>query len=98
LTVRRWVAAGGVIGVVIALAFTLAMPTRYVKTVSVPATHGKRVPVYGALQPFAPRSLSVVKLEKSPRIVRDTLLGLIAGGLVALTITTVAPGTSRRKV
>jgi hypothetical protein len=98
LTVRRWVAAGGVIGVVIALAFTLAMPTRYVKTVSVPAPHGKRVPVYGALQPFAPRSLSVVKLEKSPRIVRDTLLGLIAGGLVALTITTVAPGTSRRKV
>ena len=39
-----------------------------------------------------------VKLKKSPRIVRDTLLGLIAGGLVALTITTVGPGISRRKV
>jgi hypothetical protein len=98
LTVRRWVAAGCVIGVVIALGFTLAMPTRYVRTVSIAAPHGKRMPVYGALQPFAPRSLSVVKLEKSPRIVRDTLLGLIAGGLVALTITTVAPGTSRRRV
>jgi hypothetical protein len=98
LSVRRWVAAGAAIGVVIALAFTLTMPTRDVRTVSVPAPHGRRVPVYGALQPFAPRSLSVVKLEKSPRIVRDTLLGLIAGGLVALTITTVGPGTSRRRV
>jgi hypothetical protein len=97
LSVRHWVAAGAVAGAVIALAFTLAMPTRYVRTVAVPAPQGQRVPVYGALKPFAPGSLSVVKLEKSPRIVRDTLLGLIAGGLVALTITTVGPGTPRRK-
>lgn len=97
MNARRWCVAGSLIGVLISLAFTLAMPTRYVRTVALPAPHGHRVPVYGALQPYGPRSLSIVRIEESPRVFRDALLGLIAGGLVALAIMTIRPDMPRRR-
>ena len=52
---KRWIALGAVIGLVIALVFTLTMPSRAVRSVYIPAPHGRRVAVYGALQPYAPR-------------------------------------------
>ena len=64
----------------VALAFTLAMPSREVRSVSIPAPHGHRVAVYGALQPYAPQRFSVATVQQSPRIARDALLGLLAGG------------------
>lgn len=97
MNARRWVAAGCVIGFVIALAFSLAMPTRYTSTAPLSMRHGKLVAVYGDLGPYAPRSLGAARIEKSPRVVRDSLLGLLAGGLVALTFTTVVPGSLRRR-
>lgn len=80
---RRAVAIGALVGLVVALGLALAMPPREVRTVPIPAPHGRRVPVYGALQPYAPSSLTRVRLVRSPQTARDALLGLIAGGLVA---------------
>lgn len=80
---RRAVALGAIIGLAVALAFTLAMPTRQIRTVEIPARRGQRVAVYGALQPYAPRALSRATVQRSPRTLRDALLGLIAGGLAA---------------
>ena len=86
---RRWVAVGALAGLVVALAFALAMPARRVRSVEIPAPHGQRVAVYGALQPYAPLSLSRVTVHRSPDTVRDALLGLIAGGLAAGALVTV---------
>lgn len=94
--VRRVVALGALIGLLIALGFTLAMPTRQLRGVEIPARPGQRVAVYGALQPYAPRALSRVSLQRSPRTVRDALLGLIAGGLVAGAFAVVRPAPARR--
>jgi hypothetical protein len=80
---RRWIGGGAAIGLVVALAFTLAMPTRHVRGVYIPAPHGRRVPVYGALAPYAPARFSVATRRQSPQIARDALLGLLAGGLAA---------------
>ncbi|MDE3132089.1 MAG: hypothetical protein KGL16_13140 [Acidobacteriota bacterium] len=80
---RRAVALGALVGLAVALAFNLAMPDRPVRTVAIPTRHGERVAVYGALQPYAPRALSRVTVQRSPRTLRDALLGLLAGGLVA---------------
>jgi hypothetical protein len=93
---RRAVALGALAGLVVALVFTLTMPTRQIRTVDIPAPHGQRVAVYGALQPYAPRALSRVTVEQSPRTVRDALLGLIAGGLLAGALVTVRRGPSGR--
>jgi hypothetical protein len=94
---RRTIALGALVGLVIALAFTLAMPTRHIAVTSIPAPHGQRVPVYGALQPYAPRALSTPSTQTSPRTVRDALLGLIAGGLGAAALVTVIPARPRRR-
>lgn len=80
---RRAITAGALAGLVVALAFTLAMPSREIRTVAIPAPPGHRVAVYGALQPYAPRRLSMVTVARSPRTARDALLGLLAGGLGA---------------
>jgi hypothetical protein len=87
--VRRWTVIGALAGLIIALAFALSMPTKYVSRTYLPAPHGQRVPVYGALAPYAPRGLSVVTVQKSPRTVRDGLLGLIAGALLSGALATV---------
>jgi hypothetical protein len=92
---KRWIALGAVIGLVVALAFTLAMPSRTVHSVYIPARHGHRVPVYGALQPYAPQRFSVATVQHSPRIARDALLGFIAGGLAAAALLSV--GRTRRR-
>jgi hypothetical protein len=94
---KRWTAIGALVGLIVALAFSLSMPTKYVSGSYLPAPHGRRVPVYGALAPYAPRALSVVTVQKSPRTVRDALLGLIAGGLVAGALVTVGRMPSRRR-
>jgi hypothetical protein len=94
---KRWTAIGALVGLIIALAFSLSMPTKYVRSSYLPPPHGKRVPVYGALAPYAPRALSVVTVQKSPRAVRDALLGLIAGGLVAGALATVGRTQPRRR-
>lgn len=86
---KRWIGLGAVIGLVVALAFSLAMPTRHLRTVYIPAPHGHRVAVYGALAPYAPARFSVATEQQSPRIVRDALLGLIAGGLAAAAVASV---------
>ena len=86
---RRWTAVGALAGMIVALAFALAMPTRQVAGAYIPAPHGQRVNVYGALQPYAPRALSATTFQSSPRTVRDALLGLIAGGLLAAAVVTV---------
>jgi hypothetical protein len=86
---RRAVALGAVLGVVIALAFTLAMPARQIRSAQIAARPGHRVAVYGALQPYAPRRLSRITVESSPRTGRDALLGLLAGGLAAGALVTV---------
>jgi hypothetical protein len=83
------VALGALIGLLVVLAFTLAMPTRQLRGVEIPARPGQRVAVYGALQPYAPRALSRITVQRSPRTVRDALLGLIAGGLAAGALVTV---------
>ena len=86
---KRSIALGALAGLVVALAFTLAMPARQVRSVAIPARPGRRVAVYGALQPYAPRALSRPTDESSPRTLRDALLGLIAGGLLAGALITV---------
>jgi len=95
--VKRWTALGALAGLVIALAFALATPARNVTSAYIPAPHGRRVPVYGALQPFAPQALTVPTTERSPRTVRDALLGLLAGGLTAAAIVTVTRQQPRRR-
>ncbi len=92
---KRWVAAGAVIGLVVALGFTLTMPSRAVRGVYIPARHGHPVAVYGALQPYAPQRFSVATVQHSPRIARDALLGFIAGGLAAAALLSV--GRTRRR-
>lgn len=92
---RRWIALGAIIGLVVALAFTLTMPSLMVRSVYIPARHGHRVAVYGALQPYAPQRFSVASVQHSPRIVRDALLGFIAGGLAAAALASV--GRPRRR-
>jgi hypothetical protein len=86
---KRWIALGALIGLAVALAFTLAMPTRVVRSAYIPAPHGHRVAVYGALQPYAPQRFSVATVQRSPRIARDALLGFIAGGLAAAALVSV---------
>ena len=86
---KRWIALGAMIGLVAALAFTLAMPTRELRSVYIPAAPGQRVPVYGVLQPYAPQRFSVATVEHSPRITRDALLGVIAGALVSWALVSV---------
>jgi hypothetical protein len=87
--VRRAVAAGALLGVVVALAFAFAMSARHVRTVEIPSRPGHRAAVYGALGPYAPRALSRASFEHSPRTLRDALLGLLAGGLVAGALVTI---------
>ena len=95
---RRWIALGALAGLMIALAFALAMPTRQIRTVEIPAKRGQHVAVYGALQPYAPRTLSRVTVQQSPRTVRDALVGLIAGGLAAgALVTVIRPWTPKRE-
>lgn len=91
----RAVAIGAIAGLVIALAFALAMPTTYVTTT--PLSAPSRVQLYGALaqqnpRPHAGPTVTTVR-EKSPRTERDALLGLIAGGLLAFALVT----TGRRE-
>jgi hypothetical protein len=86
---RRTVAAGALLGLVVALAFAFAMPARQVRTVEIPARSGHRVAVYGALAPYSPRALSEATVQHSPRTLRDALLGLLAGGLAAGALVTV---------
>jgi hypothetical protein len=86
---RRAVALGALVGLGIALAFTLTMPAGHVRSVEIRARSGHRVAVYGALQPYAPRSLSRATVEPSPRTGRDALLGLLAGALAAGALVTV---------
>lgn len=91
----RVVAIGAFAGLVVALAFALAMPTKYVT--ATPLSAPSRVQLYGALaqqnqRPHAgPASTA---REKSPRTERDALLGLIAGGLLAFALVT----TGRREL
>lgn len=92
----RWIALGALIGLVVALAFTLTMPTRHPRSVYIPAPHGRRVPVYGALAPYAPARFSLGTEQDSPRVVRDALLGLIAGGLAAAALGSVGRTRGRR--
>jgi hypothetical protein len=94
---RRWVALGALAGLVVALTFAIAMPSREIRTVPIPAKHGQRVAVYGALQPYAPRALSRATVQRSPRTVRDALLGLLAGGLAAAALVTVVPPLRQRR-
>jgi hypothetical protein len=94
---RRVVIAGALLGLVAALAFALAMPFRTVRTVAIPARAGQRVAVYGALKPYAPRALSQITVQHSPRTLRDALLGLLAGALTAgALVTVVRPRPVRR--
>ena len=86
---RRAVAAGALVGLVVALGFTLAMPARQVRSAEIPLAAGQRAVVYGSLGPYAPASLSRTTAEHSPRILRDALLGLLAGGLSAAALLTV---------
>jgi hypothetical protein len=86
---KRLIALGALAGLVVALAFTLAMPAHQIRSVAIPARRGQRVAVYGALGPYAPRALSRATVESSPRTLRDALLGLIAGGLLAGALITV---------
>lgn len=86
---RRWIAFGALVGLLVALAFALAMPARRVRTVDIPAPHGRRVAVYGALAPYAPLKLSRATMQRSPDTACDALLGLLAGGLVAGALVTV---------
>ena len=92
---KRRIALGAIIGLVVALALTLTMPSRTVRSVYIPARHGHRVAVYGALQPYAPQRFSVATAHHSPRIARDALLGFIAGGLLAAALVSV--GRKRRQ-
>jgi len=94
---RRWIALGALIGLVVALAFSLAMPARHPRVVYIPAPHGHRVAVYGELGPYAPARLSVATEQQSPRVLRDALLGLIAGGLAAAAIASVGRTRERRE-
>ena len=87
--VKRVIALGAVVGLVVALALTLTMPARVVRSVYIPAPHGRPVPVYGALQPYAPRQFSVPTEQRSPQVGRDALLGFIAGGLAAAALVSV---------
>ncbi|HEX3801744.1 MAG TPA: hypothetical protein VHV75_02790 [Solirubrobacteraceae bacterium] len=93
---KRWIALGALLGLVIALGLALAMPTEYVSSDYIPAPRGQRVAVYGALAPYAPRALSRATVQKSPRTGRDALLGLIAGALVAGVLVTVGRPLSGR--
>lgn len=86
---RRAVAAGALVGLVIAFAFALAMSPQRFRSVEIPSRSGHRVAVYGALAPFAPRALSEATVQHSPRTLRDALLGLLAGGLAAGAVVTV---------
>jgi len=86
----RAVAIGALAGLVIALAFALAMPNKYVTTT--PLSAPSRVQLYGALaqqnQRLHAGTTATTVREKSPRTERDALLGLIAGGLVAFAMVT----------
>lgn len=93
---KRWIALGAVIGLVISLVFTLTMPSRAVRSVYIPTPHGRRVAVYGALQPYAPQRFSVATVQHAPRTARDALLGFLAGGLAAAALLTV--GRPRRRL
>jgi high-affinity Fe2+/Pb2+ permease len=92
----RMVAIGALAGLVIALGFAFAMPTKYVTTT--PLSARSRVQLYGALaqQNQRPRTgpTATTVREKSPRTERDALLGLIAGGLLAFALVT----TGRREL
>lgn len=90
----RMVLPGALCGLIVALAFTLAMPARQIHSIDIPAPHGQPVIVYGPFQPYAPPALSQATVQRSPRILRDALLGLLAGGLAAGALTTV--GRERR--
>ena len=85
---KRAIATGALFGLLVALAVTLPMSTRQIRTVAIPAGHP--VVVYGSLGPYAPASLSRVTVQHSPRIARDALLGLLAGALAASALVTVA--------
>ncbi len=87
--VRRWIAAGAMVGLVLALVATTTMPNRRVHTVYIPAPRGHRVAVYGALAPYAPARFSLPVERESPQIARDALLGLLAGGLAAAALASV---------
>jgi hypothetical protein len=88
----RATAIGALGGLVIALAFVLAMPASYVTTT--PLSAPARVQLYGALAQQSQRHAGPTTVrEKSPRTERDVLLGLIAGGLVAFALVT----TGRRR-
>lgn len=94
---KRWIALGAIAGLVVALAFAVAMPSREIRAVAIPAKGGQRVAVYGALGPYAPRALSRATVQQSPRTVRDALLGLLAGGLAAAALVTVVRPDARRR-
>ena len=92
----RVVAIGALAGLVIALGFAFAMSTKYVTTT--PLSAPSRVQLYGALakqnqRPRAGPTATTVR-EKSPRMERDALLGLIAGGLLVFALVT----TGRREL
>lgn len=86
---RRAVATGALVGLLVALAFALAMPAQRFRSVEIPSRPGHRVAVYGALQPYAPSALSKATVQHSPRTLRDALLGLLAGGLAVGALVTV---------
>ena len=97
ITLRRWIALGALVGLAVALAFTLAMPTRHLRSVYIPAHHGKRLAVYGELAPYAPARFSIATEQQSPRVLRDALLGLIAGGLAAAALGSVGRVRGERR-
>lgn len=86
---KRAVALGALIGLMVSLSFTLAMAPRQVRAAEISARPGQRVAVYGSLQPYAPAALSRATVQQSPRTVRDALLGLLAGGLAAAALVSV---------
>jgi hypothetical protein len=96
ITLSRWIALGALIGLAVALAFSLAMPTRRLHRAYIPAPHGQRVAVYGELAPYAPARFSVATEQQSPRVLRDALLGLIAGGLAAAALGSVGRTRAER--
>ena len=94
---KRWIALGAIIGLVASLAFTLAMPSRAVRSIYIPAVPGQRVAVYGVLQPYAPQRFSVATTQHSPQIARDVLLGFIAGAMSAAALVSVGRARPRSR-